>query len=213
MKEAIKLYFADDKEKFRRMILGELDRYREIHCIGEAENGIELLELLDQRLPDVVLLDLDMPVMDGNEAMNQIMKRYPRTRVIILSMHYEPMLVENYIARGARGYIPKDEICGNIEVLIEGIRKVHSGEPYIRHVHPESRTNPFKDALKPKHKDIIPLMCDGWTNKDIATQLGRHERTVEKQRHEIYSSIQTKKAADFFRYAFSKGLQFLGKGL
>jgi DNA-binding NarL/FixJ family response regulator len=207
MEKPIQIIFCEDKPRFRKAILDSLED-SSIICIAECGNGKELLEQLTHKKPDVVLLDLEMPVMDGNETMKCISEKYPGVRVIILSMHYEYLLVEDYITRGASGYIPKDEIAGNIGLLIDGIKKVNSGETFIHHLSQE------KDPLNnytPTQKVIIPLICEGKTNKQIAEELNILERSVEKQRQKIYEKTNVSKATDFFKYAFSKGLQFLGK--
>ena len=132
------IVFTDNVEKYRHFILEELKAFN-IRCIGQASNGVELLRILGPLKPDVVLLDLEMPVMDGNEALDHIMEKFPETKVIILSMHYEQLLVEDYINRGARGYIPKDEIAGDIKLLVKAIEAVKVGNVFIHHLPPEKQ--------------------------------------------------------------------------
>lgn len=201
-----RIIFTDNVEKYRKIILEELKPFG-ISCIGEAGNGLELLRLLPKLKPDVVLLDLEMPVMDGNEALNEVMKKFPETKVIILSMHYEQLLVEDYLKRGAKGYIPKDEIAGDMSLLAEGIKKVQAGEIFVHHLPEEKQVASIRYSLK--QKQMAPLMCQGFTNEEIASELSMGVRGVEKQRSKIYSKVGGK-AIDFYKYAFSRGLQFLG---
>lgn len=203
-----RLIFTDNAEKYRKLISGELLSFG-IECIGEAANGRELLKLLRSLVPDVVLLDLDMPVMNGNEALNRIMKDFPSTRVIILSIFYEELLVEDYIKRGARGYLPKEEVNGNIALLANAIEKVMQGEVYVYHLPPEKQKEVI--SYSEKQKTLAPMICQGFTNEEIADELKIQVRGVEKQRSKIYSKISGGRAIDFYRYAFSKGLQFLGE--
>jgi DNA-binding NarL/FixJ family response regulator len=202
---SLKIIFTDDVKKYRSVILSELAPLG-VDCIGEASNGTELLRLLMRLKPDVVLLDLEMPVMNGNEALSAIMSQYPGTKVIILSMHYEGLLVEDYIRRGARGYISKDEIAGDIGLLAEAIRRVKGGEIFIHHLPEEKQLGAIHYSNQ--QKKIAPMICQGFTNEQIAEELCIGVRGVEKQRSKIYSKVGGK-AIDFYRYAFSRGLHFL----
>ena len=176
-----------------------------INCIGEARNGKELLALLNNHAPDVVLLDLNMPVMDGNEAMQSIQKLYPTPKVIVLSMHNEEELVDDYVGRGAKGYIPKD--AATVPILVEAITTVHEGGTYIY------RLPLLRKKYTPRQIEMIPLICEGLTNKDIGQEVGISERAVEKQRQKIYEKAGATKAVDFYKYAFKQGLDFLNRSL
>lgn len=203
MKESLSILFAEDKELYRKTILRELEDYN-INCIGQAQNGRELLRHLKSKKPDVILLDLEMPVMDGNEAMRKIMETYPEARVIIMSLHNGEELVEDYIRRGARAYVSKDMICGNIEILVEAINQVAAGQLF-------KQEDKYTDRKKftNRQMEMIPLICDELTNKQIATELGILERSVEKQRQKIYTRSNATGATSFLKYAFKKGLDFL----
>lgn len=210
MENPVQIIFTDDKEKFRKAILDELKLYN-IECIGQAENGKQLLKLLEVKTPDVVLLDLEMPVMDGNEAMKQIMELYPETKVIILSLYNESLLVEDYIRRGAKGYLAKDEIAGDIELLAHAIERVSEGEVFISlRVEKVGKKHVKIKGYSSRQKEIIPLLCEGKTNKEISEEIGIVVRSVEKQRQKIYEKTNSSKSIDFFKYAFVRGLQFLG---
>lgn len=202
MRSNIKIIYAEDHVQFRTAIVQELES-RGITVIGQCSNGKELIR---QRAlwPDVVLLDLEMPVMDGNKTLDYIMEHWPKTKVIIVSMHYEELLVENYINRGAMGYISKDAFAGDIELLVKAITKVSEGSTYVHHV-PVQR-----EKLSVRQKEMISFMVEGYTNKDIASEIGLTERSVEKQKQKIYQKVGGSRAIDFYKYAFSRGLQFLG---
>ena len=201
-----KIIFTDNVEKYRKVILEELAPFG-ISCVAEANDGKELLKLLPLVKADVVLLDLEMPVMDGNEALNHIMEKFPETKVIILSMHYEQLLVEDYIMRGARGYIPKDEMAGDINLLVSAIEKVKAGGIFVHHLPQKKQDRAIKYSFK--QKQMTPMICQGLTNEEIAVEMCIGVRGVEKQKSKIYSQVGGK-AIDFYRYAFSKGLHFLG---
>jgi len=204
MEKAIEIIIAEDKELLRKAIIGDLCQYN-IKIAGEASNGRMLLKLLQSKHPDVVLLDLDMPVMDGNEAMNHLMRDFPETKVLILTLHNEFLLVENYLARGARGFIPKDEIAGDISVLVKAIMKVKDGGIYI---HPRLGE---KRRFTKRQKDILPLLFEGKTNEQIAAEVGMSKRGMEKSRRRIYEKVGTDHGVGFYKFAFSRGLQFLSR--
>lgn len=204
MQEKIKIIITDDKPQFRK-VLCEILEVPTFTVINQAENGEILLKLLETTIPDIILLDLEMPVMDGNKAFELIRTKYPHLKVIILSMHCEGVLMENYIERGAKGYIPKDAIMGDPDLLINAISHIHTGGTFIYELPPP------KDKFTKRQVDIMPLMFDGLTNTKIAEQVGISKRAVEKQRKIIYEKSGTSKAIDFYKFAFARGLQFLSR--
>jgi two-component system NarL family response regulator len=204
MKHKVNVIYAEDHSQFRSAVVQELEQYG-ITVLAQCNNGRELLSQL-KLWPDVVLLDLDMPVMNGNNTLDHIIKKAPGTKVIIVSMHYEELLVENYVKRGARGYISKDAFAGNIELLVNAIKKVAAGGIHLHHLPPQ------REKLSTRQKEMIPYMVEGYTSKQIASEIGIVERSVEKQKQKIYNKIGGNRLIDFYKYAFSKGLQFLGRG-
>jgi DNA-binding NarL/FixJ family response regulator len=204
MMHPIKIIFTDDKELFRKAVIDVLHESGKIDCIGEASNGKELLQLLKSKKPDVILLDLDMPVMDGNEAMSEVMRIYPESKILVISYHYESELVEDYLRRGAKGYICKDTISGNIPLLVHAINDINEGHLFV-HESPPSKIY----SLTRRQKEIIPLMCNDMTNKEIAKELGINERSVEKHKQRLYNKTNSQGSASFLKHAFRKGLDFL----
>lgn len=205
MKKNIQIFFADDSTIFRKIILRELLSY-DIFCSGEASNGKDLLKLLSKKQPDVVLLDLEMPVMDGNETLEIIQEKYPETKVIIVSSYDNAALLEDYYSRGVRAYLSKHEIANAIKDLADVISKVHRGEIFYRTV-PDT---PMVKHYSLRQKEIISIICHGKTNKEIAHELGILERSVEKQRQKIYEKTNAEGTVSFLRYAFKNGLDLLG---
>lgn len=203
MEESIKVVLAEDKELFRGILRQIVEPFN-IKIIAEAENGKILLSRLRSHAPHVVLLDLDMPVMDGSEAFNNICKQYPGMKVIILSLHSEAILIENFQERGASGYIPKDIIMANPVILINAIKKVKDGGVFFYQEHKE------KEKFTKRQKEIMPLIFDGLTNNDISDKIGISKRAVEKQRQKLYQKSGAERTIDFYKYAFSRGFQFLG---
>lgn len=204
MEKAIEIIIAEDKELLRRAIISELREFN-IKISGEAPNGKVLLKLLQSRHPDVVLLDLDMPVMDGNEAMDHLASDFPEVKVLVLTLHNDFLLAENYMARGAKGFIPKDEIAGDISILAKAIKKIKEGGIYI---HPKLSE---KRQFTKRQKEILPLLFEGKTNEQIAAEIGMSKRGMEKSRRRIYEKAGTDHGIGFYKFAFSRGLQFLGR--
>ncbi len=202
MEEKIEIIITDDKVKYRHLIREMLDGFP-VTVLAEAENGQELLALLRKKNPDIVLLDLEMPVMDGNKTLDALREQYPAQKVIILSSYYEGVLIENYIERGAKGYIPKDELEPHL--LMNALSKIKAGGVFV------FEKQAFKQKFTTRQKEIMPLMFEGLTNAEIADEISISKRAVEKQRHKIYQKTGVEKVIDFYKYAFSKGLQFLGR--
>lgn len=196
------MIITDDKAGYRNLI-SEMLNLSEATVIAEAENGKQLFKLLHSKQPDVILLDLEMPVMDGNKAFDLVNKHFPDVKVIILSFYSDPLLIEYYLKCGAKGYIPKDIL--NSELLIGALNEIQNGGVYV----PQNSTQ--KEIYTTRQKEIIPLIFESLTNKEIADEIYITERAVEKQRKKIYERSGATKAMDFYKYAFSHGLQFLGR--
>ena len=199
----LRIIYAEDHVNFRVAVARELEAYG-VQVIAQASNGRELLDYLHLH-PNVILLDLDMPVMNGSQTFDLIMKQRPGSNIIIVSMYYEELLVENYQQRGAKGYITKDTFAGDIEQLAQLIRCVANGETCFL------RPPLHRETFSSRQKEMLPMMVEGMTSREISLHTGIGERAVEKQKQKIYQKIGGSKAVDFYRYVFSKGLQFLGR--
>lgn len=205
MKESpIKIILADDKASYRALVLDILEPFN-VTVVGEAENGQECLSLLENNIiPDIILLDLEMPVMDGNVTFNLLCEKFPYVKVVILSYHYDHLLIENYLYRGAKGYLMKDGILDTPILLINALQKVHDGGTFVYEKPGEKKPFTFRQ------KQMLPLIFEGKTNEEIANDLGIKKRAVERQKQRIYQISGVYKTIDFYKYAFSRGLQYLG---
>ncbi|HWY39007.1 MAG TPA: response regulator transcription factor [Bacteroidia bacterium] len=215
MHRKIEVAIADDHRLFRQgliSLLGEHDK--NITITGETENGKKLLEFLKDHQPDVLLLDLDMPVMSGEEAFNMITKKYPKIKTIILSMFYNQSLVCDYMANGAFGYLRKE--C-DVEILIDAIYAAFEGKNYfdadvsatlLKNVKNKGNASAFdgKRALSEREVEIIKHLCDGKTNRQIADSLSISLRTVDFHRGNIYDKTQAGNSAALAVYAVKHGI-------
>jgi DNA-binding NarL/FixJ family response regulator len=205
MEETIEIIVAEDSHLWRKTIIQELEHYQ-IKAIGEAETGKELLSQLKNKTPHIVILDLEMPEMDGNEAFSIMKEKYPDIKVIILSQHDDISLMENYVQRGASGFLSKQAISGDLRILADGIKSVFHNRQFNF-----SNASGHEILYTWRETEIIPLLCQGKTSKQIAEELGIAEKTVEGYRKRIYKKTKTKNALEFIRYGIKKGLEFLGR--
>lgn len=199
---------------FRQGIASLLASEPGIEVAGEAANGRELLKTLNGLRADMVLLDIQMPVMNGTEALEVLKQRFPDLRIIIVSMEFNPAMAEEYFQRGAHGFVPKGS---DVEVLITAIRQVKQlGNCFSLSFELTARLN--KHALKTFRNDfvlsareieVIRLACKGNSNKEIGQCLHIAERTVEFHKTNIYLKTGFKNLSDLIAYGIRNGLDVL----
>lgn len=205
MEERIEIILVDDQERYRKAILEDLKDYN-IFATSEASNGFECLEQLKNITPDVVVLDIKMPGMDGGETFNHIKEIFPSTKVLVLSLYDDNGIMENYIHRGVQGYLPKSFISSDVSVLAKGIRAIKNNETFYYSFDP---SNPLKYTKR--ETQIIPLLYECKTSREIGEIVGIDEKQVNKLRRKLHKKTKTKNANEFIRYCVEKGLKFLGK--
>lgn len=206
----IRLIIADDHEIFRkglRIILNELD---EVKVIGEAQNGHELFEILKNHEADLVLMDIRMPVMDGIEATKKIVERYPKVKVIALTMFEEISYFNQMIEAGADGFLLKKT---NKDELQRAITQVMQGETYFseefmsnvnRTQRPASRLASFE--LTDREQEVLELICKGMSNAEISKYLGVSARTVDGHRAHLLEKTGAKNSPHLVMFAIKNGL-------
>ncbi|MEQ8363869.1 MAG: response regulator transcription factor [Cyclobacteriaceae bacterium] len=204
----IKIIIADDHAMFREGIVSLISTEKNIAFVGEAKNGSELLELLQLDLPDVVLLDIEMPGMDGLETAKKIKKQFPAVKVLALTMHSQSAFVKNMIKAGATGYILKNS--GKSE-LIKAIETVYKGDTYFADEAMDSvmqglRNNEINDSpLSSREIQIIKLIANQMTSSEIAKELHLSPMTVETHRKNILLKLGLRNVAGLVKFAFQKG--------
>ncbi len=219
----INIVLADDHKIIRDGIRALLSGESQLNVTGEASNGVEVLEILATRPEvDVVLLDLNMPVMDGFEAMEQIRERFPKVKVVALSMLDHENYVYRIMEAGAMGYILKNT---GTEELVFGIQRAAQGIRFIcseislnllkRNKDLQQHTIPmgFADSsekgtgdLSKREAEVLHLIAQGYTNAEIAEKLFTSRRTIESHRQNLLDKTGAKNTATLIVYGISKGL-------
>src|SRR5262252_4611081 len=212
MKSRIRLLLVDDHPVVRRGIIMCLAREEEVTVVGEAANGAEALRKARELLPDIVLMDIEMPQMNGLAATEMLHKELPQVKVLILSMHTHGEYVRRIIESGARGYVLKE---APPEELLRAIQTVHSGEtcfnPQVARlalnefVKGSAATSP-QASLTNREREVLVLLAEGLQNKEIASQLGVGVRTVETHRERIMRKLNIHSVAGLTKFALSQGL-------
>ncbi|HPW45968.1 MAG TPA: response regulator transcription factor [bacterium] len=207
----IKLLLVDDHKIVRDGMRSLLSEGKEISVIGEAENGRQAVALAKELKPDVILMDIAMPDMNGIEAASQIIRENERIKVLILSMHSEKMFVSKAFAAGVSGYLLKD--C-DIEEILSAIRAVQANQKYISPLIAGTIIEDYRDGLKEqkvsilteREREVLQLIAEGKTSKKIANLLGISTKTIDVHRQQIMDKLNIHTIAGLTRYAIKEGL-------
>ena len=208
-----RIVLADDHVMFRQGISRIIQETEGLEVVGEANDGLELLELLKRHEPDMVLLDISMPHIRGIEATREIRSLYPDIKVLILTMHKRKEYLYDAIAAGAQGYLLKEDSDVELFSAVKTIRKggfyvtrLLAGEMAedISHMYQGNGEFP-SEPLTTREREITKLIAEGKSNKEIADLLFISIRTVENHRASIMRKLNLSKTADMVRYAIEKG--------
>lgn len=206
----VRVLLADDHELVRDGIRARLQKVPELEVVGEATNGRTALDLAAELHPDVLLMDVSMPVMNGLEAAAMIRKSLPRVAVLMLSIYDNPEYVRGVVQAGARGYILKDISAAE---MITAITSVANGGYYFSSaVGPTlvgaGTSAPVEDpyGLTDRERQVLTAIARGQPNKEVAKELGISVRTVESHRLNLREKVGTKNAAQLYKVAQDLGL-------
>ncbi len=208
--DTIKVLLADDHHLVRNGIRNLLEDEKEIRVIGEASNGEEALEAVQRLHPDLMIIDIRMPVMNGLEATRRLTERDGTTKALILSMHDDEAYILQAIESGASGYLLKDT---SKEEFLKAIKMIHNGGKYFsgdisnvlvtNYLHVKERKTPQADAghfdLTKRERQILRLIADGAGNKEIAEQLGKSVRTIETHRFNIMKKLKVTNVVELLK--------------
>ena len=214
----ITVLLAEDHTIVRQGLRTLLDAETDIEVVGEAENGQQAVLLAKKLRPEVVVIDMAMPTLNGMEATRQILKALPTTRVLVLSAHSDDDYIDQAIEMGASGYLIKES---SAQVLSRAIREVQKGKKFFspsisRRLEDQQEklldmggtlgSNKKKLNLSSREVEVIQLISEGKSNKEISTALDISIKTVEKHRQHIMDKLNIHNTAGLTRYAISKGI-------
>lgn len=195
--EKIKLLIADDHHIFRKGVMSIVSEDSTIDVIGEASNGEEALKLIEEKNPDIAILDIDMPVLSGLDAARKIKASGLKTKIVILTIHKDREYFDEAMELDIKAYVLKESIAND---LIDCIKKVYDGDYYISssisgYLVEKNRAKTRKnelDILTPAERDILKLIAQNKTSAQIANELFRSIRTIENHRNNICNKLGLK---------------------
>ena len=211
MEQKTTILLADDHQLLRAGLKLLLQRYAELEVIGEAADGEETLAFFNQRRPDLLLLDLSMPKMNGLECMKEIKSRYPKTKIIVLSMHEDETYIREAMTSGASAYVHKSAADTD---LYKAISTVRSGGYYLAQkdsdillhalIHAEKQMadeNEPYTLLSPRERDVLRLIVRGHSLSEIATTLCLSIKTVDTYKVRVMEKTKATRKCDLVNYA------------
>lgn len=210
----VRILIAEDHTILRQGLLALLSSNPEFEVVGEAEDGREAIRCVEKLRPDLVLMDLSMPRMNGTEAVEEIKKRHPETKVLVLTVHKSEEYILATLQAGADGYVLKD--VTHVELML-AIKSVLAGkaylspeisdkviEGYLEGRRPKSKSS--WDTLTQREREVLKMIAEGHKNKEIAEHLCISSKTVEKHRANLMQKLNLHSAASLTTYAVEKGL-------
>jgi RNA polymerase sigma factor (sigma-70 family) len=209
----VQILIADDHGIVRKGLRLQLEQSPDFQVVGEAADGREAVRMTEELKPDVVLMDIAMPNLNGIQATAQIVKRSPRTGVIILSMHSDESYLIRTLAAGAKGYLLKDtaevDLYRAVQVVAQGKSFFSPAiantllEDYMRQLQQRGLQDSY-DLLTDREKEIFQLLAEGKSNKEVATTLNLSTSTVETHRTRLMQKLDLHSSAEIVLYAVRK---------
>ena len=211
----LRILLADDHTVMRTGLRVLLERQANLEVVGEAENGRDAIQLAASLRPDVVVMDVGMPVLNGIEATRTIVTEQPNIAVVILSMHADESYVMRALKAGARGYLLKDSAPADLLGAIQAVTQNKSffspkvsrilAEDYVRVLKQKGAVDTY-DLLTSREREILQLLAEGKANKEVAAALNISPYTVETHRSHILEKLNLHNPAELILYAVRKGI-------
>ena len=210
-----RVLLADDHEMMRAGLQRLIRDFEGFEIVGEASDGHEALRQVEMQRPDVILLDVLMPGLNGLDVVTRVRQNFPEVRILILSMHSAEEYVLQAMRNGAHGYLVKSDSPTELELAL---RAVAAGDTFLssavsKHVisgylnrNKTADTSDSLGTLTPRQREVLQLVAEGFTTKEIATKLELSAKTVEGYRTQMMSQLKIHDVASLVRYAVSKGL-------
>ncbi len=212
---SIRILVADNHGILRQGITALIEKQSDMEVIGEADNGLTAVKMARELRPDVVLMDVSMPVLNGIEATRQIKSELPEVKILALSVHAKREFVLDMVKAGVSGYMVKECV---LDDLVRAVKAVMNNQSYLS---PQiasivlegiTKNNIFDvtsnryELLSPRDKQILQLLTEGRTAKQISSQLGLSVKTIESNRRQIMEKTEVDNLADLTKYAIRQGL-------
>ncbi len=211
----LRVLLADDHTVMRTGLRALLERQSNLEVAGEAENGRDAVSLASSLQPDVVVMDVGMPLLNGIEATKAILNQTPSTGIVILSMHSDESYVMRALHAGARAYLLKDSAASELLAAIDAVSRGKSffssaisrllAEDYVRVLRQKGVVDSY-DLLTTREREILQLLAEGKTNKEVASELNISPYTVETHRGHILEKLNLHNPAELILYAVRKGI-------
>ena len=211
----ITVLLAEDHTIVRKGIRSLLDAEPDLEVVGEAENGREALEKVEQLSPDIVLMDSTMPILNGLEATRQVRKRFPDVKVLVLTMHTNEEYILQFLQVGASGYLVKQTAP---QELVSAIQAVHRGdcflspsisktviEEYVRQAKAAGTEDSY-EKLTDREREVLQLITEGFSNREVAEQLHISVKTVGVHRINLMHKLNIHNMTELTKYALRKGV-------
>ena len=210
----ISVLLVDDHTVVRQGLRALLQAEDDIEVAGEAENGRQAVAMAKKDPPDVIVMDIAMPLLNGLEATRQILKSQTNTKVLVLTSYGDDDCVSQLMRAGAAGYLIKQTAAND---LLKAIREVHRGNAFFSPAIAKRLRDQCRDAfstgkpiaggdLTSREAEVLQLIAEGFSNKQIASELGISIKTVEKHRQQVMNKLNIHDVAGLTRYAISKGM-------
>jgi len=210
---AIQILITDDHQLFREGIVNLLAASPQIKVVGQAGNGQEAIEMARTLKPDVVIMDLSLPVVNGVDATRILHQELPDTRILVLSMHADKHFIKEALEAGASGYLFKN--C-TYSQLIEAINTVYQGKKYLSakitevliddYLNKDEEVTGIQQELTERESEILKLIAEGVSARDISAQLFISVKTVGTHKQHLLEKLKLKSTVDIIKYAIKKGI-------
>jgi len=212
----ITVLLAEDHMLVRQGLRLLIEADGDIEIVGEAKTGREAIQMNSDLRPDVIVMDIAMPLLNGLQATRQILKAFPATKILILSAHSDPEYVEQVVKAGALGYLIKQS---SGEVVAKALRELHNGKTFFTHTIAKRLKADYQKSedgvglqkrsnteLTAREAELLQLIAEGHVNKQIASELGISIKTVEKHRQHLMDKLNIHDIAGLTRFAIASGI-------
>ncbi len=211
-----RILLVDDHEVVRRGLRAILEMREDFVVVGEASDGREAIERADRLKPDIVVMDIEMPELNGFEATRLVLEKLPHAEVLVLSVHESEQFVLEVLAAGASGYMLKSDAGEDLVSALEALR-VHrtfftsrtartAHQHYIRKLRGPNIRRRASNELTPRERETLQLLAEGKSNRDVSAQLKISVKTAETHRARIMRKLELNSIADLVRYAIRNGV-------